>query len=143
MNVFKILPHVIAVINAATIVVLGYGYSRIRAGDREGHRRAMQGAIALGVLFLAVYLSYHAFAGLAKFGGVGPIRIVYFTLLAAHIVAAALIAVVAPVAIAFALRERFATHRRIARFALPLWMFVSASGLIVYVMTIHLYPFKA
>lgn len=143
MDVFKILPHVIALINAATILVLGYGYSRIRAGDREGHRRAMYGAVALGVLFLAVYLSYHALAGLAKFGGVGPIRVVYFTLLASHIVMAALAAVIAPLAIAFAVRKRFATHRRIARFALPIWMFVSASGLIVYAMTIHLYPFKA
>ena len=79
------LPHVLAVINAATIVVLLYAYSRIRARDREGHRRTMLVAIGLGVAFLAVYLVYHAFAGLAKFGGYGPIRPVYFTLLAVHV----------------------------------------------------------
>ncbi len=143
MNGFSVLPHVIAFINAATILVLGYGYNRIRAGDRLGHRRTMYWAIALGVLFIAVYLTYHALAGLAKFGGVGPIRFAYFALLVAHIVAAALAAVVVPVAIVCAIRGRFTVHRRIARFALPMWMFVSASGLIVYIMTIHLYPFRA
>ncbi|MFO1114273.1 MAG: DUF420 domain-containing protein [Beijerinckiaceae bacterium] len=143
MNTFSTLPHVIALINAATILVLGYGYSRIRAGDQQGHRRTMYWAIGLGALFIAVYLTYHALAGLAKFGGVGPIRVVYFTLLVAHIVAAALAAVIVPVAIACAIRGRFTMHRRIARFALPMWMFVSTSGLIVYFMTIHLYPFRA
>ena len=65
------LPHVLAVINAATIVVLLRAYSLIRARDREGHRRTMLVAIALGVAFLTVYFVYHAFAGLAKFGGHG------------------------------------------------------------------------
>ncbi len=139
---FATLPHVIAVINAATILCLSYGYSRIRIGDRDGHRRAMYGAIALGVAFLVVYLTYHLFAGLAKFGGVGAVRYVYFTILATHIVVAAIAALVAPLAIGLALRKRFATHRRVARFALPIWMFVSVSGLIVYAMTIHIFPFK-
>ena len=67
MNIIRELPHVLAVINAATIVVLLRAYSRIRARDREGHRRTMFVAIGLGVAFLAVYLVYHAFAGLAKF----------------------------------------------------------------------------
>ena len=66
------LPHVLAVINAATIVVLLYAYGRIRAHDREGHRRTMIVAISLGAAFLCVYLLYHASAGLAKFGGYGP-----------------------------------------------------------------------
>ena len=87
--------------------------------------------------------TYHAFAGLAKFGGVGVIRPIYFTLLVVHIVAAAVAAVLAPVAIYNALRQRFATHRRFARLALPIWLFVSVSGLVVYVMTIHLNPYQA
>src|SRR5580698_24844 len=85
MNVIRELPHVLAIINAATIVVLLRAYSLIRAGDREGHRRTMFLAIGLGVAFLAVYLVYHAFAGLAKFGGYGAIRPIYFTLLAIHV----------------------------------------------------------
>lgn len=134
------LPHVLALINAATIVVLLRAYSRIRARDREGHRRTMFVAIGLGVAFLAVYITYHASSGLAKFGGHGAIRPIYFTLLAVHVLMAFVVAVLVPVTFYNALRERFATHKRLARVALPLWLFVSASGLVVYVMAVHLYP---
>ena len=110
MNIIRELPHVLAIINAATIVVLLRAYSLIRARDREGHRRTMFVAIGLGVAFLAVYLVYHAFSGLAKFGGYGAIRPIYFTLLAIHVFMAFVVAV---------------------------------SGLVVYVMAIHLYPMNA
>lgn len=134
------LPHVLALINAATIVVLLTAYRRIRARDRDGHRRAMLAAIALGVAFLVVYLVYHASSGLAKFGGHGAIRPIYFTLLAVHVLTAFVVAVLVPVTFYNALRQRFATHKRLARFTLPLWLFVSASGLVVYAMAVHLYP---
>jgi putative membrane protein len=137
------LPHVLAVINAATIVVLLYAYSRIRARDREGHRRTMMVAIGLGVAFLVVYLIYHTSAGLAKFGGYGPIRPVYFTLLAVHVLVAFVVAVLVPLTFFNAMKERFATHRRLARVTLPLWLFVATSGLVVYVMAVHLYPAAA
>jgi putative membrane protein len=137
------LPHVLAVINAATIVVLLYAYSRIRARDREGHRRTMMVAIGLGVAFLAIYLVYHASAGLAKFGGYGPIRPIYFTLLAVHVLLAFVVAVLVPLTFFNAVKERFATHRRLARVTLPMWLFVAASGLVVYVMAVHLYPLNA
>jgi len=137
------LPHVLAVINAATIVVLLYAYSRIRARDREGHRRTMTVAIALGVAFLGVYLVYHASAGLAKFGGYGPVRPIYFTLLAVHVAMAAVVAVLVPLTFFNAMKQRFATHRRLARVTLPAWLFVAASGLVVYVMAVHLYPLNA
>ena len=107
------LPHVLAVINAATIVVLLHAYSLIRARDREGHRRTMIVAIGLGVAFLAVYLVYHAFSGLAKFGGYGPIRPIYFTLLAVHVFMAFVVAVLVPVTFYNALKQRFATHKRL------------------------------
>jgi len=137
------LPHVLAVINAATIVVLIYAYSRIRAGDRQGHRQTMKVAIGLGVAFLAVYLVYHAFAGLAKFGGYGPIRPIYFTLLAVHVAMAFVVAVLVPVTFYNALKGRFAIHKRLARVTFPAWLFVAASGLVVYAMAIHLYPMPA
>ena len=136
------LPHVLAVINAATIVVLLMAYSRIRAGDRQGHRRRMYVAIGLGVAFLAVYLFYHSFSGLAKFGGQGPIRPIYFTLLAIHVVMAFVVAVMVPLTFYNAMRSRFETHRRLARFTFPAWVFVAASGLVVYVMAVHLWPLK-
>lgn len=137
------LPHVLAVINAATIPVLLFGYARIRGGGRDAHRLTMLVAGALGVAFLAIYFYYHASAGLAKFGGVGPVRVFYFSLLAIHILMAALVAVVVPLAVYHALKQRFETHRRLARWALPLWLFVSVSGLVVYLMAVHLFPFNA
>jgi putative membrane protein len=137
------LPHVLAVINAATIVVLLYAYSRIRARDREGHRRTMMVAIGLGVAFLTVYVVYHAFAGLAKFGGYGSIRPIYFTLLAIHVAMAFVVAVLVPLTFYNAMKGRFATHRRLARVTFPSWLFVAASGLLVYVMAVHLYPLNA
>jgi len=134
------LTHVLAVLNAATIVVLLYAYSRIRVQDREGHRKAMLVAIAIGAVFLAVYLVYHAFAGLAKFGGEGAVRPIYFTLLAIHVVMAFVVAVLVPITLYNALKGRFAVHRRFARVTYPSWMFVAVSGLVVYVMAVHLYP---
>lgn len=134
------LTHVLAVLNAATIVVLLYAHSRIRAGDRGGHVRGMLVALVIGATFLAVYLVYHAFAGLAKFGGVGPIRPIYFTLLAVHVAMAFTTAVLVPVTVYNAIKGRFVTHRRFARVTFPIWMFVAVSGLVVYVMAVQLYP---
>ena len=137
------LPHVLAVINAATIVVLLRAYALIRARDREGHRRTMFVAIGLGVAFLAVYFVYHAFAGLAKFGGHGPIRPIYFTLLAIHVFMAFVVAVLVPITFYNAMKQRFGTHRRFARVTMPAWLFVAVSGLVVYLMAVHLYPMGA
>ncbi len=137
------LPHVLAVINAATIPVLLVGYRRIRHGRPDVHRLTMLAAGALGVAFLAIYFYYHASAGLAKFGGVGPIRVAYFSLLAVHILMAAVVAVLVPLAVFQALKQRFAVHRRLAQWALPLWLVVSVSGLVVYLMAVHLFPFSA
>jgi putative membrane protein len=142
MTAIQTLPHVLAVINAATIVVLLTAYSRIRARDREGHRRTMLVAIGLGIAFLCVYLVYHASAGLAKFGGHGAIRPIYFTLLAVHVALAFVVAVLVPATFFNAMKGRFATHKRLARVTLPLWLFVAASGLVVYAMAIHLYPLR-
>lgn len=137
------LPHLIAAINAATIVALLYAYSRIRAKDRDGHRRTMKLAVGLGAAFVAVYLAYHASAGLAKFGGHGVIRPIYFSVLISHVLAASVVAVLAPLTFYNALQARFATHRKLARVTLPLWLFVAASGLLVYAMAVHLYPTNA
>ena len=137
----SLLPHILAVINAASIGVLVVGYGRIRAGNRDGHRQTMLWAIALGAGFLAIYVAYHAGAGLAKFGGAGIVRPIYFTILVVHIVLATVIAVLAPVAIWNALTGRFAMHRALARWAFPIWMFVAVSGLVIYIMTIHIWPY--
>ncbi|MBV9286298.1 MAG: DUF420 domain-containing protein, partial [Hyphomicrobiales bacterium] len=134
MMAIRDLPHVLAIINASTIVVLLIAYARIRARDRAGHRRTMTVAIGLGIAFLCVYLVYHASAGLARFGGHGAIRPVYFSLLALHVALAFVVAVLVPATFLNAMEGRFAAHRRLARVTLPLWLFVAGSGLVVYLM---------
>lgn len=137
----SVLPHILAVINVSTVAALATGYMFIRRGDRGSHRKSMLMATGLGVVFLVLYLSYHFGAGLAKFGGTGSIRPIYFSILIVHIITAAVAALIVPVAIVRALSGRFAAHKKLAPFAWRLWMFVAISGLIVYVMTIHIWPY--
>lgn len=134
------LPHVLAAINSATICLLIAGYIFIRNKDRVRHRACMLGAVAMAVLFLVIYVYYHANAGLAKFGGEGSIRPIYFTILIAHIIGAVLLVPVVPITLFRALRERFDKHRKLAKWTLPLWLYVSISGVVVYVMAIHIFP---
>jgi uncharacterized membrane protein YozB (DUF420 family) len=100
----------------------------------------MLGAVAVSAAFLVTYLIYHFNAGLAKFGGVGVIRPIYFALLIAHVVIAIVITPLVPITLFRALRGDYDRHRRIARWTWPLWMYVAVSGVVVYVMAIHLYP---
>lgn len=134
------LPHLNAALNAATIVFLTAGLYFILNDERDRHRACMIGALAVSVAFLASYLTYHFNAGLAKFGGEGVIRPIYFSILITHIVVAAVITPMVPITVYWALSGRFQRHRRIARWTWPLWMFVAVSGVVVYVMAIHLYP---
>ena len=136
-----ILPHVLAVINVSTILTLAYGYKLIHEGRRDEHRRCMLVAVGLGVAFMVLYLSYHLGAGLAKFGGVGLIRPIYFTILVLHIAAAAIATPLVPVAFWRAFNGRIDAHRSLAPYAWKVWMFVAVSGVVVYVMTIHIWPF--
>ena len=136
------LPHVLAAINLATIISLIVGRHYIRQGRRDRHRAAMSAALFFGVAFLAVYLYYHSQSGLARFGGTGFIRPVYFTLLVFHITLSAATAPLVPLLAWRALRGQFARHGKLARFVWPLWMTVAISGLMVYVMSVHLYPWS-
>jgi putative membrane protein len=137
----SILPHLLAVINVSTIVTLSTGYYLIKSGQREAHRKCMLFAMGLGVAFMVLYLSYHLGAGLAKFGGVGLIRPFYFTLLILHILAAAIATPLVPIAFWRAWTGRTDAHRKLAPWAWKVWMFVATSGIAVYVMTIHVWPY--
>ena len=134
------LPHVLAVLNGATIACLALGLALIRAGRRDAHRAAMLAAVAVSVAFLTVYLIYHFNAGLAKFGGEGWIRPAYFSLLIAHVIGAIVITPLVPMTLWRALTGSFERHRRLARWTWPLWMFVAVSGIVVYVMAVHMFP---
>lgn len=134
------LPHVNAALNGATIVLLAAGLAFIVSGRRQAHKLSMIGALIASALFLISYLIYHFSAGLAKFGGEGVIRPIYFGVLIAHVVIAAVIVPLVPLTAYRALTGRFEKHKRIARWTWPLWMYVAVSGVVVYVMTVHLFP---
>lgn len=126
------LPTLNAVLNASSGALLLLGWILIRRGHRQGHRRAMLGALTCSALFLLSYLVYHFQVGSVRFTGEGPIRIVYFTILISHTVLATVILPLVLLTVVRALRGRFAQHRAVARVTLPLWGWVSVSGVAVY-----------
>lgn len=134
------LPHVNAALNGATILFLAAGLYFILQGRPDRHRACMIGALAVSGAFLVSYLIYHFNSGLAQFGGTGVIRPIYFAILIAHILIAVVITPLVPITVFRALSGRFERHKRIARWTWPLWMYVALSGVIVYVMAVHLYP---
>jgi putative membrane protein len=134
------LPHVLAALNALTISALAGGYVSIRRRRRQAHKAFMAGAIFLGCAFLILYAYYKLNSGFAKFGGEGAIRPVYFSILFAHVSMAAVSLLLIPITVSRALRGRYERHKRIARRALPVWLFVAVSGLVVYVMAVHVFP---
>ena len=134
------LTHVIAGLNGISVVLLLAGFHFIRSGDWRRHRACMLTAVAVSVVFLVFYVIYKANSGFAKFGGEGVIRPIYFTILIAHVIGAIAIVPLVPMTLFRALAGRFADHRRLARWTWPLWLYVGISGVVVYVMAIHLYP---
>ncbi|CAN5894457.1 hypothetical protein BH24ACI4_BH24ACI4_32140 [soil metagenome] len=126
------LPLVNATLNGIATVLLVTGYVCIRRGRRDAHRRAMLAAFATSVLFLISYVIYHAQAGSRPFTGQGPIRTLYFTILISHIILAALTPVLAGLTLWRGLQGRFDRHVRLARWTLPIWLYVSVTGIAVY-----------
>ena len=133
------LPLVNASLNAIATVLLIFGYVCIRQRRIAAHRAAMVAAFATSVLFLISYLTYHAHAGSRPFPGQGNIRVIYFVILITHIVLAATIPPLAGVTLWRAYRRRFDRHMKIARWTLPLWLYVSITGIVVYWMLYQLY----
>jgi putative membrane protein len=134
--VFQItdLPAVNASLNAIAAVLLVSGYVMIRRRRIDAHRRFMLAAFATSALFLVSYVVYHANVGSKPYSGRGPIRAVYFSILFTHVVLAAAILPLAIITLTRALRERFDRHVPIARWTLPIWLYVSVTGVIVYLM---------
>ena len=133
------LPAVNATLNAISAVLLMIGYVMIRQRRIEQHRKYMIAAFAVSVLFLISYLVYHANVGSKKFTAEGPVRTVYFFILITHIVLAALVPPMAIVTLVRGLREKYDAHARLARWTWPIWMYVSITGVIVYLMLYQLY----
>ena len=133
------LPSVNATLNATSAVLLIAGYYHIRQGHQQAHRACMLIAFVVSVLFLVSYLIYHFHAGTTRFTGQGWIRPVYFALLLSHTILAALVPFLAVLTLSRALRQQFDRHRAIARWTLPIWLYVSVTGVVIYWLLYHVY----
>jgi uncharacterized membrane protein YozB (DUF420 family) len=128
------LPTLNALLNATSALLLFAGWRFIRAGRRDAHRKTMTAAFACSVLFLVSYLAYHAQVGSVRFTATGAARTVYFAVLLTHTVLAAAVAPLAVTVFVLARKERFDRHRRLARWTFPIWLYVSVTGVVVYLM---------
>ncbi len=137
---FPYLPAVDAFLNASSAVFLVLGFFFVRQKNIRAHKTCMLSAFASSAIFLVCYLTYHYFHGTTHFPGSGGIRTFYLVLLGSHTVLAALVVPLVLVTLSRAWRECFSQHKRIARWTLPLWLYVSVTGVLVYWMLYHLYP---
>jgi len=133
------LPALNASLNGVAGLFLTAGYLFIRRRQITAHRASMLCAFAASSLFLVSYVIYHANAGSRPFPGTGPVRALYFLILITHVVLAAAILPMAIITLSRALRERFDRHVRIARWTLPLWLYVSVTGVVIYLMLYRVY----
>ncbi|HUG43761.1 MAG TPA: DUF420 domain-containing protein [Acidobacteriota bacterium] len=126
------LPAVNAILNSTSALLLLAGFYFIRQGQVARHRLCMLGAVSVSILFLTSYLIYHYHIGSKPFEGEGGIRTVYFTILISHTILAMAIVPMAALTLWRAFQRRFDRHRRIARWTLPIWLYVSVTGVVVY-----------
>jgi len=137
-------PHPLATVNAAlnglATVLLILGFVLIKAGRETAHRRVMVGAFGVSTVFLISYLTYHAIETSKPFQGTGGIRTVYFTMLISHVILAATVPVLALRTIWLGYQNRRAEHNRIAKITLPIWLYVSVTGVLIYLFLYILYP---
>lgn len=136
----RALPTVNALLNATSGTLLLVGFLQIRRRNVQTHRRLMLSACAVSVLFLISYLTYHWFAGATRFAGTGWSRPIYFTILISHTILATAVLPLAIVTVWRGLRDDRPRHRAIARWTFPVWMYVSVTGVLVYLMLYHLFP---
>jgi uncharacterized membrane protein YozB (DUF420 family) len=134
------LPLLNAILNATATLLLVAGYVLIRRRWELAHKRVMLSAFGVSIVFLASYVTYHVQHGSTAFTGQGAVRWIYFPILLTHIVLAATVPVLAIVTIWLGYADRRIAHRRWARWTLPIWLYVSVTGVVIYVMLYHLYP---
>lgn len=140
MSLGTILPPLNAALNAGSALFLLAGWRAIRRGDRERHRRRMLSAFACSALFLVSYLTRVALTGTHRFPGGGALRAAYLAILASHTLLAVVCLPLAITTLVLGLRARFDLHPKVARFTLPVWLYVSVTGVLVYVLLYHLAP---
>jgi putative membrane protein len=139
-NYLFLLPHLNALLNGTSAVLLLSGYTFIKLGRVQAHRTCQVSAVVTSTLFLASYLTYHYFHSSTRFAGQGIARPIYFTILISHTILAIVIVPLVLVTLYRAARGDFARHRKVARWTLPLWLYVSFTGVFVYLMLYQIYP---
>ncbi len=135
-----LLPSLNAVLNSSSALLLVIGHRYIKKGITRQHRRYMISAFAVSLLFLCSYLVYHAFHGTTRFSGEGWIRPVYFAILISHTILAAVTAPLAIVTLRYGLKDNKNKHKRIAKITYPIWLYVSVTGVVIYLMLYHFFP---
>lgn len=135
----SVLPHLNAALNATSFLLLVAALYMIKRGNVQAHRRLMLSALTVSTLFLVSYVTYHAQYGSVRFTGQGAVRAIYFVILVTHVILAAAIVPLVIVTLRRALAGDFARHRRIARWTYPLWLYVSVTGVVVYLLLYHFY----
>jgi uncharacterized membrane protein YozB (DUF420 family) len=137
----RYLPSLNAFLNATSAVLLICGLVAIKRGNVHAHRKCMVAAFVISVLFLICYLTYHAIAGHTVFNpGIPEVRTFYLIVLWTHIPLAGLVPVLALRLFYLAVKRRFKSHASLARWAFPIWIYVSVTGVVIYLMLYHLYP---
>ena len=134
------LPHLNACLNTTSALLLFTGYRFIRARNVVAHRACQIAALAISILFLASYLTYHFNHGATRFQGTGLVRPFYFTILTTHTILAIVIVPLVILTFYRAFRGDFVRHRKIARITLPLWLYVSITGVIIYLLLYQIFP---
>ena len=134
------LPTLNAILNATSAILLVTGHQFMKRGDIETHKKFMIATFVVSVVFLISYLTYHYHHGTTKFLGEGWIRPVYFTILISHTILAVSILPLAIITLRRGLQNSIDKHKQIARWTYPIWLYVSVTGVIVYLMLYHLYP---
>lgn len=134
------LPTLNAALNTVATLLLVAGWVFIRRGQWRAHRAAMVAAFGVSALFLASYLTYHAVVGHVPFSGQGAVRPVYFAILLTHILLAVAVPFLAVAMFVLAVRGRWESHRRLGRITMPIWLYVSVTGVVIYLMLYHFYP---
>jgi uncharacterized membrane protein YozB (DUF420 family) len=134
------LPTLNAALNTMATLLLVAGWLLIRRGRWRAHRAAMVAAFVVSALFLVSYLTYHAVVGHVPFTGQGAVRPVYFAILLTHILLAVAVPFLAVAMFILALRGRWEAHRRLGRITMPIWLYVSVTGVVIYLMLYHFYP---
>jgi putative membrane protein len=131
---FSFLPPIYATINGITAIVLLAAVNAIKNGNRILHEKLMKTAMILSVLFLLMYVAYHASAEATKYGGSGFLKYIYYFILGTHIILSIVVIPLVLITYTRALSERFDKHKKIARIAFPIWLYVAVTGVIVYIM---------